>query len=503
LGRGAGEVGEGQGTLATERARQRRVWPLDARRRPPKPAGPIPQGSARAVRTRDTVYRRALAAADVSAAALAIVVAIELLGDNALKPLALLTLPLVVLISKVLRLYERDEQVVHKTTLDEAPMLFQVATIYTLLLWLGAELFVAGWFGKSQVLGLWGILFVSMVAGRAIARQLVDLTVSPERCLVLGDAESASELERKLQGSFSVRARIVGRVPFETQRDGDGDPAVVATLDTLGVALVEHEIDRVIIAPRRSDSDEILDAIRVVKSLGVKVSVLPRLFEVVGSSVTFDNVDGLTLLGLPTYGLTASSRVLKRGMDVVGSSISLVVLAPLFAWVALGIRLTSPGPVLFRQTRIGRDGEEFQMLKFRTMRDGADEHKAELAELNEAAEGLFKISDDPRVTTIGRFLRRSSLDELPQLINVLRGEMSLVGPRPLVPDEDRKVEGWQRNRLQIKPGMTGLWQIFGSSRIPLQEMVKIDYLYTANWSLWVDVKTLLRTVPYVFSRRGL
>ena len=142
------------------------------------------------------------------------------------------------------------------------------------------------------------------------------------------------------------------------------------------------------------------------------------------------------------------------------------------------------------------------MLKFRTMFDGAEAEKAALHEVNEA-DGLFKIADDPRITRVGRFLRRSSLDELPQLFNVLRGEMSLVGPRPLVPDEDERIEGWHRSRLEVTPGMTGLWQIFGSSRIPLHEMVKIDYLYGANWSLWLDVKILLRTVPYALGRRGL
>jgi exopolysaccharide biosynthesis polyprenyl glycosylphosphotransferase len=266
--------------------------------------------------------------------------------------------------------------------------------------------------------------------------------------------------------------------------------------------LVEHEIDRVIIAPGSSDSNEILDVIRLVKSLGVKVSVVPRLFEVVGSSIEFDDIEGLMLLGVRPYGLTKSSQYLKRGMDVVGAYLGLVVLAPLLAGIAIAIKVTSRGPVLFRQPRIGRDGDLFHMLKFRTMVDGADEQKAELQALNEA-DGLFKIEADPRLTRIGRFLRSTSLDELPQLINVLRGEMSLVGPRPLVPDEDRRVEGWGRRRLHVPPGMTGLWQIFGSSRIPLHEMVKIDYLYGANWSLWLDLKILLRTIPYTAARRGL
>jgi lipopolysaccharide/colanic/teichoic acid biosynthesis glycosyltransferase len=190
-------------------------------------------------------------------------------------------------------------------------------------------------------------------------------------------------------------------------------------------------------------------------------------------------------------------------MDIVGAAILLVLLAPLLVGLAIAIKLDSRGPVFFRQPRIGRSGEPFSMMKFRSMVENADQIKADLHARNEAGGGLFKISDGPRITPMGRFMRQSSLDELPQLLNVLAGSMSLVGPRPLVTDEDALIEGWQRQRLSVRPGMTGLWQIFGSSRIPLNEMVKIDYLYGANWSMWLDLKILLRTIPYVLHRRGL
>jgi lipopolysaccharide/colanic/teichoic acid biosynthesis glycosyltransferase len=172
------------------------------------------------------------------------------------------------------------------------------------------------------------------------------------------------------------------------------------------------------------------------------------------------------------------------------------------ALLALLIKLDSRGPVLFRQVRAGRDGRAFRILKFRSMVDDADAQKAGLRSLNEA-EGLFKMSDDPRITRVGRFLRRTSLDELPQLFNVLRGDMSLVGPRPLVLDEDAKIVGWFRHRLRLQPGITGHWQVLGSARVPLDDMIRIDYLYVANWSLWGDVKLLMQTVPYVLARRGL
>jgi lipopolysaccharide/colanic/teichoic acid biosynthesis glycosyltransferase len=180
-----------------------------------------------------------------------------------------------------------------------------------------------------------------------------------------------------------------------------------------------------------------------------------------------------------------------------------VVLSPLLVLIAVMVKLDSRGPVFFRQTRVGRDGRPFEIWKFRSMISDADQQKAELHEHNEAGAGLFKIADDPRRTRIGRVIRRLSLDELPQLFNVLRGEMSLVGPRPLVCDEDEQILGWDRRRLQLTPGMTGHWQILGSSRVPMAEMVKLDYLYVAGWSLWSDIKILLRTVAHVFAQRGM
>jgi lipopolysaccharide/colanic/teichoic acid biosynthesis glycosyltransferase len=190
-------------------------------------------------------------------------------------------------------------------------------------------------------------------------------------------------------------------------------------------------------------------------------------------------------------------------MDVAGATIALTMLAPLLVVLSLAIKLDSRGPIFFRQRRIGRTGERFDMIKFRSMVVDADQLKSNLLERNEAEGGLFKISNDPRITRLGRFLRQASLDELPQLLNVLKGTMSLVGPRPLVPDEDALIEGWQRRRLAVKPGMTGLWQIYGAARIPMNEMVKIDYLYGANWSLWLDLTILIRTIPHVLYRRGL
>jgi exopolysaccharide biosynthesis polyprenyl glycosylphosphotransferase len=448
---------------------------------------------------RTSLYRRSLAVADMTAAALAVVVTIPLLGEDVLEPTLLVVLPLVVLVGKVVGLYDRDEDLVNHTTLDEAPELFQTATLFTLVLWLAEDVLVRGELSPGQVVAFWVLLLVAMLACRTGARWVVCHSSVAERCIVLGDAETAERIRDKVEGSGSINAVVVGRAALQPADADNGPVQRLGDLERLPQILIDQRVERVIIAPSSADTEDLLDAIRVVKALGVKVTVLPRLFEALGSSVRFDHVEGLLLLGIPTHGLTTSSRLLKRAMDVSVAVLGFALLAPVLGAIALLIKLTSPGSVLFHQTRIGRHGQEFQMIKFRTMVRDADEYKAELLKHNES-DGIFKIANDPRLTSVGKVLRRLSLDELPQLWNVLRGDMSLVGPRPLVPEEDSRVDGWRRRRLELPPGMTGTWQVLGSARIPLSEMVKIDYLYGANWSLWLDLKILLRTFLVFFHR---
>lgn len=470
--------------------------------------GSVQEGeSVPVVRQRDQLYRWVLAAADVLAATLAVFLGISFFGDEMLSPAALGVLPLIVLASKAIGLYDRDQHLMTKRTLDEAPSLLQVATLFVLIVWLGEDWLVhsdaSSYLAKRQVLGLWALLLLFLIVFRFGARRLVRSFAPWERCLVLGDPRSAARMQQKLAESPHLKGTIVGRLALSDERRKAGGPGLLGSVESLEAVLGQEEIHRVIIAPRTSDSQEILHTIRLAKSMGVRVSVLPRLFEVVGSSVEFDEIEGVPLLGVRRGGLTRSSRAMKRGTDLVAAVGGVIVLAPVLIAVAVAVKLTSRGPVFFRQDRIGRGGEVFSMLKFRSMVEDADERKCDLTQMNEAAEGFFKIADDPRITPVGRFVRRTCLDELPQLFNVIRGHMSLVGPRPLVPDEDERIEGHHRSRLELTPGMTGVWQILGSSRVPLEEMVKIDYLYGANWSPWLDAKILLRTAGYTFSRSGL
>jgi lipopolysaccharide/colanic/teichoic acid biosynthesis glycosyltransferase len=205
---------------------------------------------------------------------------------------------------------------------------------------------------------------------------------------------------------------------------------------------------------------------------------------------------------LQAPGLSAAARRTKRAFDIAGSLLVLVLASPLLLVAAIAIKLDSSGPLVFRQQRVGRDGERFWMLKFRSMVEGAEEQLPDLRSRNEA-DGVFKLANDPRITRVGRLLRRYYVDELPQVVNVLRGEMSLVGPRPLPVAEDEQIQGRDRRRLDIAPGITGPWQVLGSSRVPLREMVRLDYRYVTNWSIGNDLRILAQTAGSVIRGRGL
>lgn len=447
---------------------------------------------------RDSLFRRSLGVADMWAVSLALVSSAALLGDDRLTLGAIAVPVLFVAVAKITGLYDRDEHLLHRTTLDEAPALFGLATTSTLLLWFANGLVVDGVFSRAQILGTWLLLFALLVVFRSIARNIARRWAPVERCLFVGDSSSASEFGEKLASSHAVRAELVGWLP--TRRSTDSEVDLQSRIARL---IEEHAVQRVVLGPTAAHSEGLLDAIRRIKAVGVKVSVLPDVARVVDSSIELDRLNGITLLGVRRFEITKSSRIIKRGFDLAGSLVGLTLLGPVMLFVTIAIRLDSRGPVLFRQQRAGRHGKPFEMLKFRSMVEGAEDRHEQLLALNETDGVVFKIADDPRITRVGRIIRRIHLDELPQLFNVLRGDMSLVGPRPLPLAEDQMIEGWHRRRLDLRPGITGPWQVLGSSRIPVREMVKLDYKYVGDWSVWNDVRILLLTVPHVFRRRGL
>ena len=454
---------------------------------------------------RDAFFRRLLALADLAAAAGGLGI-LALVRGPGLQGASLLALPLIVLYAKATGRYDHDDLVLRKSTLDEAPALLTLAAAFTLT-WSAITLLTAMHADSGEAIIVWAATSALLLALRVGARAAAQASAPRERVLIVGGAMARERLARSIVSDPSAHADVVAFLPLEDERRQDlpwSGPCRrrrALSFDDLPTSVSEEGIDRVLLIPATADSDLMVDAVRQVIALGLKVSIVPRLFEVIGSAVEFDSVGGQTVLGVRPGGLTRSSKAVKRAMDLAGALVGLIVLAPFGLLVALAVKLDAPGPVFFRQPRVGRDGQPFSMIKFRSMVHDAEARRAQLGALNESR-GLFKLSADPRVTRVGRWLRRSSIDELPQLINVLRGEMSLVGPRPLVHDEDRLVEGPHRQRLALTPGMTGPWQVLGPRRPPLEEMVKIDYLYAANWSLWTDIKIVLRTFAHMLRRRG-
>jgi exopolysaccharide biosynthesis polyprenyl glycosylphosphotransferase len=456
--------------------------------------GPVDVGAGHSASIvwRDKLHRRLLAVGDIAAAAVALLATMANFDHSQFALSVLVGVAVVLLEFKVAGLYDRDDLRLVHSTLDEVPPLVQLTGLFSLVMALFQTVALNGTFGTGYIAALWAASFGAILAGRVVARAVAVRVAPAERCLVIGDSSHCDRIRRKLMAS-RVRALVVASVAFgEEVSDLDW----VAMPDTIRRLVRQLNVDRIIVAPTTTDGSAVVNLIRTAKAVGVRVSVLPRLLEVVGTAVEFDDVDGMTMLGVRRFGLSRSSRLLKRGFDILVGGITLVALSPLLAVIALAILRDSGGPILFRQVRVGRDGKHFSMFKFRSMVADADARRDELKSLSEAAEDLFKLPDDPRVTRVGSLLRRTSLDELPQLLNVLRGEMSLVGPRPLVIDEDALVLGLDRSRLHLTPGMTGPWQILGY-RVPMREMIGIDYLYVANWSLWLDLKVLFRTARHV------
>src|SRR4051812_9197692 len=382
-------------------------------------------------RRRDAIVRRSLVLADMLAAGLALAFSVIVVAGSSLRPAMVAALVVVVGVGKLLGLYDRDELVFHKATLDEVPQLFQLGAMYGLLAWLLAPLLIEGAFTRAAGLSVWLMSFVLTCVFRWFAREVASQVAPAERCLIIGRSGTRMRLAGKLAASRR-RTEVAGYLPLEDERrrreswSGSDRRRQLLSIEDLPELVRELDVHRVIVIPGEADSDTMVEAVSTAKASGVKVSILPRLFEIVGSSVEFDNIEGVTVLGVRRFGLSRSSAAIKRATDIAGAALGLIVLAPVFAVIAIAIKLDSSGPVFYRQWRVGREGRPIRMLKFRSMVTGADELKPLLQHRNVAGEGLFKIVDDPRVTRVGRMMRRLSVDELPQLLNVLLGEMSLV-----------------------------------------------------------------------------
>jgi exopolysaccharide biosynthesis polyprenyl glycosylphosphotransferase len=457
-------------------------------------------------RQRGAVLARMLLAGDAVAAAAAAAVAVASLGlvspaGFAFVVCATLLWPLAAF---SIGLYRGDQLATWTSAVTEVPRGFVAVLLITWPLFGIAAALQLGQVAALAFLTVVGIAVLTGVARMIVRAGLHRSPALHQRTLILGSGVVAGQVVEKLRNNDQFGLVPVGIVDDDVHDVGTPDLPRLGRFEDLDKVIEAQEIDRVIIAFSRASHEQLLESIRACRDAGVAVDVVPRLFEFLDGVRALDQVGGLPLLSIGPPALTSASMAAKRVLDVVGSALLIAVLSPLMIVVAMAIRLESRGPVFFRQPRAGRGRSSFQVIKFRSMYVDAEARKGDIADLNESEDGvMFKIRRDPRVTRVGRLLRRFSLDELPQLFNVFTGEMSLVGPRPLIfPETDALQEDWHLRRLELRPGLTGPWQIYGRSQSPFQEMVRFDYQYVAGWSLARDIEILLATLPAVLSGRG-
>lgn len=460
---------------------------------------------AKTVRDRGWLLRRLLLAADLIGLLLAFLLAVVL--PKAPEPSAwidfgifLASLPAWVVAIKLFGLYDEDEARADHSTLDDLGRVFLLVT-------LGAFAFavVTGYSGGdvTDVLVFWALAIAFVTSARAMARVASHRTLSyVQNTVILGAGDIGQLVGRKLLQHPEYGINLVGFVDSEPKERHShlGRLTVLGPPEELPEIIQLLGIERVIIAFSREDERKTLRLVASLRQMGVQVDIVPRLFEVVGPNAHVHPLEAMAMLGLPPARLSRSSRLLKRATDVAGALLLLALTAPLFAIFAWKIRRESPGPIFFRQRRLGMNQREFTLVKFRTMSIEADDgpHREYIKATMEgngepASNGLFKLERKEDVTAFGGWLRRTSLDELPQLINVLRGDMSLVGPRPCLPYEVEHFAPHHFERFGVPPGVTGLWQVAARAHSDFGEALDMDVLYVRSWSLGLDVRLLLRT----------
>lgn len=384
-------------------------------------------------------------------------------------------------------------------------MAFAVLSAYTYV-FRSTDFFV------SQTRALVAFTWVAVIVVVSVARLLVSSTLSSlyrrgvglTNLLVVGSGRLGKLMMQQIAASPNLGYHVAGFI-----HDLDGEPAdfgrfkALGTMRDLDAVIRDKRIPEVIIALPSHQHQQILRTVRVCERAGADFKLVPDLYELSLSRIDVDAIEGIPLIGLRRSLTNSWQYHVKRVIDLVGAALILLLSAPVWALISLAIKLDSPGPVLLRQTRLGYRGQPFTCFKFRSMHVNAEELLDHVRPQNSDTErGKFKLRHDPRRTRVGRIIRRMSLDELPQFLNVISGDMSLVGPRPPLPTEYERYEDWEKARLEITPGITGLWQVRGRSDIDFDEMVLMDLYYIENWSLRLDVQIMLQTIPAVLSRRG-
>ncbi|MEO8323109.1 MAG: sugar transferase, partial [Actinomycetota bacterium] len=359
----------------------------------------------------------------------------------------------------------------------------------------------------------WAILgmavgFVVVGGERLIIRKLLHFMrrrgSDATRTIIVGTNHEARTIAKTLDREGWLGYQILGFVDDDNEpgEDLENGYKVLGTLAQLKDLVAEHEVNNVLIAASALDPGYLNRLFWELQDHDVDIQITSGTVDLMASRMIVQSIAGVPLLYVRRTGMDGLQRTVKRTIDVTGSLFLGLVLSPFLAIFSIWIKRDSPGPVFFKQVRVGREGEQFVCWKFRTMVADAEDLKAELESLNEGPGLLFKLKEDPRITRAGRFLRRFSLDELPQIWNVLKGDMSLVGPRPALPSEVEQFDDWTRNRMKVKPGMTGLWQVSGRAETSFSDYVRYDLFYIQNWSLSLDLWILWRTFRAVLSTEG-
>jgi exopolysaccharide biosynthesis polyprenyl glycosylphosphotransferase len=468
---------------------------------------------------RGRMLRRALALGDVVGLTLAFLIAAVAFAED--KPSDLVptrievlffvcTLPLWLLLAKLLGLYERDDERTDHSTADEITGVVQLVTLGTWLLFIGTWATGLADPQLGRLVSTWLLALLLVPAGRVVARSLCRRSAAyVQRTLVVGAGVIGQLVARKVQQHPEYGLDLVGFVDEDPreQRADIGEVPVLGGLRDLSDIVDARAINRVIVAFSGEADARTMALVRSLRDRDVIVDVVPRLFDVVGPRASLHSIEGLALVSLPPARISRTARVAKRALDLVGAALFLVLTAPLFAYLALRIKLDSRGPVFFRQSRLGVDMQPFTAFKFRTMRVGTDTgvHRDYIRQTMSSAavlngNNVYKLDRDDAITPFGRWLRKTSLDELPQLINVLRGEMSLVGPRPCIPYETENFEPHHFERFLVPQGLTGLWQVTARASSTFGEALDMDVVYVRGWSLGLDVRLLLRT-PFALLRQ--
>jgi exopolysaccharide biosynthesis polyprenyl glycosylphosphotransferase len=422
------------------------------------------------------------------------------------------TLPLWVVAAKLYGLYDKDEERATHSTADEFVTVFHLITVGV---WV---FFAVSWLtgladpNQPKLATFWILSIGAVVLSRSAARGLARGKASYlQNTVIVGAGDIGQLVARKLLQHPEYGINLIGFLDAEPKerRDDLGDVPLLGSPEELTSIVNLHRVDRVILAFSKERHEELLELVRSLREQDVQIDVVPRLFEAVNPNVGLHSLEGLPLLGLGVTRMSRSSRFLKRAFDIVGASLLLIAVAPFMALVALLVKTDSTGPILFRQRRLGMNMREFTLLKFRTMRDGTEEepHREYIRQIADASaapgpNNLYKLERADAVTRVGRWLRTTSVDELPQLLNVFRGDMSLVGPRPCIPYEIEFFAPHHYERFLVPAGLTGLWQVEARARSTFAEALDLDVAYARGWSLGLDLRLIARTPLLTLRKRA-